>query len=152
MSYENLMKGSAASIPRDPPLQPKWYVLNTIGQHSGPTPSTSLGGPDDAKSFANIPCTPSNNLHSLSSPWPFSMWGMDILGPLPKAPWIVKFLLVVIDYFTKWIEVRPLQEILANEEVEKFTWKYIICRYALPYIIVIDSGTCQTLISSRDYH
>ncbi|RZB46137.1 Polypyrimidine tract-binding protein-like 1 [Glycine soja] len=45
-----------------------------------------------------------DNLHSPSSPWPFAMWGMDILGPLPKAPREVKYLLIVIDYFTKWIE------------------------------------------------
>ena len=54
--------------------------------------------------FANVPRTPSDNLHSLYSPWPFAMWVMDILGPLPKAPGVVKYLLVVINYFTKWIE------------------------------------------------
>ena len=46
--------------------------------------------------------------------------GMDILGPLPKAPGVVKYLLVTIDYFTKLIEARPLWEIMASE-VEKFT-------------------------------
>ena len=48
------------------------------------------------------------------------MWGMDILGALPKALGAVKYLLVTIDYFIKWIEARPLQEIMASE-VEKFT-------------------------------
>jgi len=48
------------------------------------------------------------------------MWGMDILGPLPKAPRVVKYLLVAIDYFTKWMEARPLREIMTIE-VEKFT-------------------------------
>jgi len=48
------------------------------------------------------------------------MWGMDILGPLPKALGAVKNLLVAIDYFTKWIKVRPLREIMACK-VEKFT-------------------------------
>jgi len=43
------------------------------------------------------------------------MGGMDILGPLPKALGVVKYLLVAIDYFTKWIEARPLQEITTNE-------------------------------------
>ena len=47
------------------------------------------------------------------------MWGMDKLGPLPKALEAIKYLLVVIDYFTKWIEARPLREITI--EVEKFT-------------------------------
>ena len=71
--------------------------------------------------FANVPHTLPNNLLSLSSPWPFVMWGMDIQGLLPKAPRAVKYLLVAIDYFTKWIEARPLREILASA-VEKFTW------------------------------
>ena len=50
--------------------------------------------------FADIPCIPPNNLHSLSYPWPFAMWGMNILGPLPKALGAVKYSLVAIDYFT----------------------------------------------------
>ena len=65
---------------------------------------------------------------------------MNILGQLPKAPGIVKFLLVANDYFTMWIEVRPLQEISASE-VEKFTWKHIICKYNLLYAIVTNNGT-----------
>ncbi|KAG4927429.1 hypothetical protein JHK85_053915 [Glycine max] len=43
------------------------------------------------------------------------MWGMDILGPLPKAPGEFKYLLVAIDY-TKWTEARPLREIITNED------------------------------------
>ena len=60
------------------------------------------------------------------------------MGPLLKALREIKYLLVVIDYFTKWIEAIPLQEIMTNE-VEKFTWKHIICRYDLPYTIVTDN-------------
>ena len=90
--------------------------------------------------FVDVPHTPPENLHSLSSPWPFSMWGMDILRPLPKALGAVKYLLVAIDYFTKWIETRQLREITANE-VEKFTRKHLICRYGLSYAIVIDNDT-----------
>ena len=67
------------------------------------------------------------------------MWGMDILGPLPKAPGEFKYLLVAIDY-TKWTEARPLLEIITNE-VEKFTWKQLICRYGLPYVIVTHNDT-----------
>ena len=68
------------------------------------------------------------------------MWGMDILGPLLMAPGRTKYLLVAIDYFTKWIEAKPLQEI-STAEVEKFTWKHLICKYGLPYAIVTDNGT-----------
>ena len=90
--------------------------------------------------FIDVPHTSLNNLHSPSSPWPFTMWGMDILGPLPKAPRAVKFLLVIVDFFTKWIKARPLWEI-SSSEVEKFTWKHLMCRYGLPYTIITNNGT-----------
>ena len=39
------------------------------------------------------------------SPWPFSMWGMDVIRPItPKASNGHRFIFVVIDYFTKWVE------------------------------------------------
>jgi len=134
------MKESTISTPKDASLQPRWCVLATTSQHSGQTPLTSQRDADNAKSFADIPCTPPNNLHSLRSPWLFAIWGMNILGPLPKAPRAVKYLLVVIDYFTKWIEAKPLWEIMANA-VEKFTWKHLICKYNLPYAIVTNNTT-----------
>ena len=65
---------------------------------------------------------------------------MDILGPLQKVLGAIKCLLVIIDYFKKWIKARPLREIIANE-VEKFTWKHLICRYALPYAIITKNDT-----------
>ena len=57
---------------------------------------------------AHVPKAPLRELGRLISPWPFSMWGMDILGPLPMALGRTKYLLVAIDYFTKWIEAKPL--------------------------------------------
>ena len=65
---------------------------------------------------------------------------MDILGLLPKAPEVAKYLLVVIEYFTKWIEARRLCEILTSE-VEKFTWKHLICKDGLLYTIITDNDT-----------
>nr|KYP67877.1 hypothetical protein KK1_021491 [Cajanus cajan] len=49
---------------------------------------------------------------------------MDILEPFPPAEGQLKFLLVIIDYFTKWIEACPLAKITV-ENVQKFTWKSI---------------------------
>ena len=45
------------------------------------------------------------------SPWPFAQWGIDIVGPLPQGKGQVKFLLVAIDYFTKWVEAKALATI-----------------------------------------
>ena len=47
-------------------------------------------------------------LNPLSSPWPFAQWGLDIVGPFPKAAGNKRYLLVGTDYFTKWVKAEPL--------------------------------------------
>ena len=44
---------------------------------------------------------PRGILNPLSSPWPFAQWGLDIVGPFPKAVGNKKYLIVGTDYFTK---------------------------------------------------
>ncbi|PKI60084.1 hypothetical protein CRG98_019519 [Punica granatum] len=52
---------------------------------------------------------PPNELCPMTAPWPFSMWGMDVIGPInPKVSNGHMFILVAIDYFTKWIEAITL--------------------------------------------
>ncbi|KAL6348168.1 hypothetical protein AAG906_002786 [Vitis piasezkii] len=60
--------------------------------------------------YALIPRVPSEILNPVRSPWSFTRWGMDIVGPLPLVVAQKKFLLVGIDYFSKW-------------DVSKFIWK-----------------------------
>ena len=48
---------------------------------------------------------------TITSPWPFAQWGIDIVGPLPLGKGQVKFLLDAIDYFTKWVEAEALATI-----------------------------------------
>ncbi|XP_038986795.1 uncharacterized protein LOC120112114 [Phoenix dactylifera] len=57
---------------------------------------------DRCQRNANIQRRPSALLTSISSPWPFAQWGIDILGPFPLATGQKKFIVVAIDYFTKW--------------------------------------------------
>nr|KYP31357.1 Transposon Ty3-I Gag-Pol polyprotein [Cajanus cajan] len=64
---------------------------------------------------------------------------MDILGPLPPTKGQLKFVLVAIDYFTKWIEACPLAKI-TTKNVQIFTWKNIICRFGIPHTLVTDNG------------
>ncbi|GKB87023.1 reverse transcriptase domain-containing protein [Tanacetum coccineum] len=54
---------------------------------------------------------PQQNLTPITSPWPFYKWGIDIVGPFLEGPGKVKFLIVAIDYFTKWIEAKPVATI-----------------------------------------
>lgn len=69
----------------------------------------------ECEEFNKLHHAPSEKLHSIRSPWPFVLWGMDILGPFPIVKGQVKFLLVTIDYFAKWIEVEPLAKIIAQK-------------------------------------
>lgn len=45
------------------------------------------------------------------SPWPFAQWGLDLIGPMPEGKVQVKYVVVVVDYFTKWVEVEALATI-----------------------------------------
>ncbi|GJS67585.1 reverse transcriptase domain-containing protein [Tanacetum coccineum] len=49
------------------------------------------------------------------SPWPFYKWGINIAGPFPEGPRKVKFLIVAMDYFTKWIEAKVMATITGNQ-------------------------------------
>ena len=50
----------------------------------------------------------------------------------------MKFLVVDIDYFTKWVEVEALATI-TERNVQNFVWKNIICRYSIPRVLVSDN-------------
>ena len=94
---------------------------------------------DRCQKFAPVVRQPPETLTSISSPIPFAMWGMDILGPFPMASAQRKFLIVTIDYFTKWIEAKPLAKI-TTKQITQFFWENVVCRYGLPRILVTDNG------------
>uniref|UniRef100_A0A2N9I9H2 G-patch domain-containing protein n=1 Tax=Fagus sylvatica TaxID=28930 RepID=A0A2N9I9H2_FAGSY len=61
--------------------------------------------------YQNSKNAPPQYLHTMASPWPFSAWGMDVIGAItPKASNGHEFILVAIDYFTKWVGGMFLQE------------------------------------------
>ncbi|GKA91314.1 reverse transcriptase domain-containing protein [Tanacetum coccineum] len=78
-------------------------------------------------------------LTPITSPLPFYKWGIDIAGPFPKGLGKVKFLIVAIDYFTKWIEAKPMATI-TGAQVKKFMWDNIVCRFGIPGEIISDNG------------
>ncbi|XP_057732938.1 uncharacterized protein LOC130948245 [Arachis stenosperma] len=94
---------------------------------------------DNCQKHGAISTRPAELLHTMEVSWPFHRWGLDILGPFPTAPGQVKFLLVAVDYFSKWIEAQPLARITA-EKVRSFIWKNIICRFGIPREIISDNG------------
>jgi transposase InsO family protein len=82
------------------------------------------------------------------------VWGLDLVGPLQKAPGGFTHLLVTIDKFSKWIEVRSLTTIRYEQAVVFFT--NIIHRFGVPNSIITDNGMQFTekkfLDFCKDHH
>nr|GEY03548.1 reverse transcriptase domain-containing protein [Tanacetum cinerariifolium] len=53
----------------------------------------------------------------ITAPWPFYKWGIDIAGPFPEGPGKVKFLIVAMDYFPKWIEAKAVATITGGQVI-----------------------------------
>jgi hypothetical protein len=105
---------------------------------------------DKCQRFSDKKHATAQELTSVFSPWPFCKWVVDIVGPFPLAPGQLKFLLVVVDYYAKWIEAEVVAKITA-ERVRRFYWKKIICRFGLPREIVSDNGTQFASITIVDF-
>jgi len=90
--------------------------------------------------FAPASNRPSSDLHTLRSLWPFMRWGLDVARPLPRAQPQLRFLLLTTDYFTKWIEAISLSEV-SGQQIVKFLWQNIVCRFGIPHTIISDNGT-----------
>ena len=56
---------------------------------------------DKGQRHGDMHIAPPAELTSLTSPWPFTWWGIDLLGPFPKVAEQLKYLVVDVDYSTK---------------------------------------------------
>ena len=90
---------------------------------------------DRCQRQAPILRSPAQDLMSISSPWPFSQWGIHIVGPLPTAPAQKKLLLVATDYFGKWIEVEAFT-LIKDKDINQFIWKNIFYWFGIPNSII----------------
>ncbi|CAL9012001.1 unnamed protein product [Prunus brigantina] len=95
---------------------------------------------DRCQRYKPIPNLPAEIYHPQNSPWPFMQWAIDLVGPLPPAPAKKEMMIVVTDYFTKWIEVEALSS-TKEADVEQFIWRNIICRFGYPQSLVTDNGS-----------
>ncbi|XP_071688260.1 uncharacterized protein [Rutidosis leptorrhynchoides] len=76
-----------------------------------------------------------HELIPMTSAWPFYKWAIDLVGPFPDG----KHLVVAIDFFTKWVEAKPLKSI-TGKQIVNFVWEEIVCRFEIPHEIVSDTG------------
>ena len=94
---------------------------------------------DKCQRVSNIIRQLTKELTLMTTQWPFTQWGLDIVGPFPTAIRQLKFLIMGIDYFTKWVETEALATI-TEKNVRSFVWRCIICRFGIPRVLVSDNG------------
>ena len=70
---------------------------------------------------------------------PFTVWGLDLMGPLQMTADEYTHLVVAIDKFSKWIEARPITNIRSEQAVLFFT--DISHQCGIPNIIITNNGT-----------
>ena len=93
---------------------------------------------------------PPHELNAMSSPWPFVAWVMDAIGPIePAASTGHRFILVAINYFTKWVESTSYMSV-TKKVVADFVRNNLICRFGVPESITIDN--CANLNSHLMRH
>nr|XP_025632476.1 uncharacterized protein LOC112727076 [Arachis hypogaea] len=79
---------------------------------------------------ANFHKAPAAKLSLLMASQPFSQWEIDLLGPFPVGPGQVKYIIMAIDYYTKWVKAEPLASI-SSANCRKFMWRLVITRFGI---------------------
>jgi hypothetical protein len=70
---------------------------------------------------------PSSLTQLIQPTWPLQRWGLDLLGPLPPAQGNLKYVVVAVEYFSKWIEAKSLATITLG-----IVQKILLEKYCLP--------------------
>ena len=92
------------------------------------------------QTYGDVSHLPSTELQGMTSPWPFAAWGIDIIGEIRlKASNGHRYIIVAIDYFSKWVEVKSYATI-GSKQMARFIKKNIICKYGLPRHVISDNG------------
>ncbi|XP_075645456.1 uncharacterized protein LOC142616500 [Castanea sativa] len=97
-------------------------------------------GCHDFQTHSNLNHVPPSELYSMTYPWPFLVWGINVIGRIaPKASNRHEHILVAIDYFTKWVEVA-FYSVLKAKHVAQFL-ENIIFRFGISQEIISDNGS-----------
>ena len=70
---------------------------------------------------------------------PLERVAVDILGPLPESDHGNLYVMVIGDYFSKWVEVHAIPDQTAETVAQKFTDEFV-SRFGCPYELHSDQG------------
>ncbi|KAL2243566.1 UNVERIFIED_CONTAM: hypothetical protein Sindi_0474600 [Sesamum indicum] len=76
---------------------------------------------------------------SESKPWKDKIVKYLEEGPFPPAQAQKKFIIVAVEYFSKWVEAEAVAKIMEKETIN-FIWNNIICRFGISRILISDNG------------
>ena len=89
---------------------------------------------------ANLDKQPTQELHSIISPWPFATWGIDLIDMInPHFREGHKFVIIAIKFTTKWVEAIPM-ELVTQTKIIAFLTENIITRLGVPQRLIMENG------------
>lgn len=83
---------------------------------------------------------PPAHLHPIITIGPFSKWGIDYMTCNPCSNKGHGYIIIVVDYFTKWAEAMPTYS-TGGKTVTQFLLNHVIYRFDVPQAIVADHGS-----------
>jgi hypothetical protein len=89
--------------------------------------------------YANMSHEPASALKTIPLVSPFAVWGLDMVGPLRTGRSGFTHLLVAVDKFTKWIEAKPIKNLVSSTAISFI--RELIFRYGFPHNIITDNGS-----------
>jgi hypothetical protein len=88
-----------------------------------------------------VQLAPATMLHPIIKSWPFYGWALDFVGQIhPASSKGHRFVLVAIDYFTKWTKAVLLKNMM-HMEVIHFILEHIIYRFGIPQTLTTYQGS-----------
>jgi hypothetical protein len=108
-------------------------------------------GCESCQKFRDVQLAPAAMLHPIIRPWPFRGWALDFVGQIhPASSKHHRFVLVAMEYFTKWTEVVPLKN-MTHREVIQFISEHIIHRFNIPQTLTMDQSSSFMTHQVRDF-
>jgi hypothetical protein len=89
--------------------------------------------------FSHCCRAPAQPSQLITPSWPLQRWGIDIISKLTPAQGNYIFAIVTVEYFTKWVEAKPVSNITSST-IQKSFWQNIFCRYRVPQQIIVDNS------------
>ena len=74
----------------------------------------------NCQAYGDVSHLPSIELQGMTFPWPFAVWGIDIIREVrPKASNGHRYIVMAIDYFSKWVEAESFATV-GSKQMARF--------------------------------